>query len=63
MEKSQTIEMLHDHMAINSHVGSTAGTIKYFYMRMNSIPQGKEILLFCHLTSLPVIHMIMQNLY
>jgi hypothetical protein len=30
-----------------------AGTIKYFYMRMNLIPQWKEILLFCHPTWLP----------
>jgi hypothetical protein len=30
-----------------------AGTMKYFYMRMNSIPQKKEILLFCHPTWLP----------
>jgi hypothetical protein len=30
-----------------------AGTIRYFYMRMNSIPQGKEFLLFCHPTWLP----------
>jgi hypothetical protein len=27
-----------------------AGTIRYIYMRMNSIPQGKDILLFCHST-------------
>jgi hypothetical protein len=27
--------------------------MKYFYMRMNSIPQGKEILLYCHPTWLP----------
>jgi hypothetical protein len=32
------IEVFHDHIAI------------YFNMRMNSIPQGKEILLFCHPT-------------
>jgi hypothetical protein len=30
-----------------------AGTIKYFNMRMNSIPLRKEILLFCHPTAAP----------
>jgi hypothetical protein len=27
-----------------------AGTTEYFYMRMNSISKGKEILLSCHPT-------------
>jgi hypothetical protein len=30
-----------------------AGTEKYFYMRINSIHQEKEILLFCNSTWLP----------
>jgi hypothetical protein len=37
---------MHDHV--------TAGEIRHLYMRMNSIPQGKEIILFCHPTDLPL---------